>query len=179
MPPTACRHRGLLRTCHQREPEKRGEVGKREEKKNIFLDTKCCYYSCGVWKGAPADPCSVLSRGTQLESTPFSACWTKWRLVEAAEGLKGDTGAQVLNTKLPVAAKHTDANTPCRQTCRRVLWFVNASTRRAGRGRKWLVATEREKPGRHKTTPDCVKDTCGPRFLHKQLTFPSRNFTYF
>lgn len=97
-----------------------------ERKKKIFLNTKCCYYSCGVLKYTPRRPvvCSLV--GTQLESTPFSACWTKWHLVEAAERRWGDTGIQVLNAKLPVAAKHADANTQRKCVC--VLEFVNTST---------------------------------------------------
>lgn len=97
-----------------RRERKEWEGDKKKTKKNIFLK-KCCYYSCQVLKYTPWRPVVCALVGTQLESTPFSACWTKWHLVSAAERLWGDTVTQVLNAKLPVAAKH--ANTECKWVC--------------------------------------------------------------
>lgn len=108
--------RELLRTRETPNMEK--EMGRvtKQKNKNIFLK-KCCYYSCQVLKYTPWRPVVCALVGTQLESTPFSACWAKWHLVSAAERLWGDTVTQVLNAKLPGAAKHADANTECKCVC--------------------------------------------------------------
>lgn len=104
----------LLRT--RETPNMKEKMGRVTKQKNIFLK-KCCYYSCQVLKYTPWRPVVCALVGTQLESTPFSACWAKWHLVSAAERLWGDTVTQVLNAKLPGAAKHADANTECKYVC--------------------------------------------------------------
>lgn len=100
--------------------QEKGKGGK-SKKKTLSSIQSAAIIHVKCWNTLPADPWCVLSWG--LSSTLFSACWTKWRLVEAAERLGGDTGIQVLNAKLPVAAKHADTNTLCECVC--ALKFVN------------------------------------------------------
>lgn len=102
---------GLQRATEEWEKEGEGQ-------KNISLNTKCGYYSCGVLKYTPCRHVMCSLVGAQLESTPFSACWRKWCLVEAeiSWGVlrwHWHTGVKCFTADTCVCT-YADANTQCK-----------------------------------------------------------------
>lgn len=85
---------------------RRGELERGKGRKNISLNTKCRYYSCGVLKCTPRRPVVCTLAGglswSQLHFQPVEESG----VFMGREQRWGDAGMQVLNAKPPVPAKH-------------------------------------------------------------------------